>query len=470
VNQHGATPPRVGFIGSSVGGDVLLPITITDGINHQNITSFSDAYVVRGKWNAAGTDLTWTQSAVAAVPAAWSTRGADEPAILDVDSTGKCMIVVRGSNQSNVRDPEQLSKHIAGHYWLFQSMDGCRTWSGPPTRWGYSDGTPFFSPAANSILFRSPRNNRVYWIGHISASNSDGNWPRTTLIAAEVDLQNPGIIKDTVTVVDKADFGRDDTDLVHINNGQLAMQVGGSAFVYLPRQDFGCADCSHEYSWYEIDVATVGSVQLSVAPGASLSHALSWSSSATDVVKWHVRRRYLSGAPLSDLWVEVGDLPGEAGSTTIAGYEAWQEAEYEVVAERSNGAALTSNRVIKRHPGWTGPRLSLEFPRENAAGDAVPRGEIWLRWTHAPTFAVQSYRLSRRYFAPNGSAGPWHVVGYIPASNRSVTLAGYLETDRFEMYLTAIGSLPQLQQSSNLLYIRFPSPSTPDTPTLARPY
>jgi hypothetical protein len=455
VNTNGARVPGTAFIGKSFDDAILAPITITDP-SFTNVTSYSDAYVLRGTWS--GGDLTWTQSATAHVPATYSTRGADEPTVLALDAT-RCIMVVRGSNEYRYPNSDVYwNANIAGHYWLFQSNDGCRTWTSGPTRWGYSDGTPFFAPAANSTLYRLPGSNRVYWMGAISASNSEGNWPRTTLITAEVDTQNLGIIKDTVTIMDR--MGPGDTDRVQLNNMQMAMQEHG-AFVYWPREDFGHVGCPNDltydkpFSWIQVAATTGNNAQLAVTPTANLSHQLTWASSASDVVQWHVRRRYLSGNPLTDLWEVVGvPLPATSTGATISGYEAWNEAEYEVVAERPNGVAEVSNRILVRFPQWQGPRLSFSFPTEAAAGDAAPRGSVYISWSYNPVGTLSGFRLYRRYLTASGPE-PWHVVGDATADRRGVTLSGYNETDQFELRIQALDTAGALD--SNVVSVRFPT-------------
>jgi hypothetical protein len=458
VNRNGVALPGTANIISSFNGDILVPLLITpldqSDIDYTKVTSYTDDYVLRGTWNSSGTDLTWKLGEIAHIPSTISTRGADEPAILELDATGRCIMVARGSNQFG--SSNESNENIAGHYWLFQSNDGCRTWNSGPTRWGYNDGTPFFSPAANSILFRSPQNSRVYWIGLISASNSHGNWPRTTLVAAEVDLQNLGVIKDSVTVVDEMGWVAGDTDLLQLNNEQIAVQPNGSAFVYWPRQDFGRSQSDQATSWYQIAQSTSNTALLSVSvDGSNLSHGLSWSSSRHDVEQWHVRRRYSSGDPLADLWTEVGALPGASVGTTISGYLPWQEAEYEVVAQHSDGTAEVSNRTIARFPAWQGPRLSFFFPTETAAGDLVPKQTVGLRWTYEGSATLSGFRLFRRYYT-DGTPGAWAAVGDLSASQRGTTLSGYLPTDQFDLYLQPLSSPPAA--ISNVANIRFPAP------------
>lgn len=472
LNHNAARTPGTNAIGSGFNStDVLLPITVTrPDLTTPAITSFTDAYVVRGVWSGTGaaTTLSWTLSNPASLPSSLSTRGADEPSVLELDATGRCILVARGSNESN-------SGFTAGHYWLFQSADGCRTW-GTPTIWGYDDGTPFYAPASNCVLFRSPRNGRVYWVGAISASNPEGNWPRTTLVAAEVDLEHLGIIKDTATIVDRMDVANEDTDLLQLNNQQIAVQPpgdgasAGQAFVYWPRQDFGCSNCSHDpTSWYQLGVASGNDATLNVSVDeANLAHSLSWSTTTTDVVRWHLRRRFLSGNPLTDLWEEIGcsqastgdcSFPATTTSATITGYEPYQEVDYEIVAEKDDGSAETSNRVTVRFPGYAEIRLSFAFPTEPYPSAQPPINSVALRWTYAPVGS--GFRLFRRYTRCTQpcTLNTWAAVGDIAADGRTVTLGGYDLTDQFDLYLQ---SLDGTGYTSNIINVRFPAPAVKD--------
>jgi hypothetical protein len=467
IGRDGAAVPGTAYIGKSISGDVLATMSITEGPVPPHVTTYTNGYVLRGKWNQAGDDVTWTISEPARLPASYSTRGSDEPAVLELSPSApgavNCILVVRASNEDYSSGPTHSQLGTAGHYWLFRSTDGCATWSGEPTRWGYSDGTPFYAPASNSVFVRMPQNNRIYWIGNISASNSEGNWPRTTLVAAEVDVQSstPGIMKDSLTLLDKM-YGQD-TDRVHINNMELALQSDGSAFVFLRRRDEGCPACTSPLSWYSLDIAKQEGVTLSVAPSGASSHVLSWQSSASNVFQYHIRRRYLSGEPLSDAWIEVGTLPGTYSQVTITNYQAWQEAEYEVVAELNSGAPLNSNRVITRFPAWQGPRLSFSFPWAQAPGQQVPLGKLWITWKYDQAQNISHYKLYRRYFDDNGSPANWTVVGDLERERTSLELAGYARTDRFELKIAAVHWNAQ-EYESNAVSVRFPTAGDPLRP------
>lgn len=466
IGRDGGTVPGTAYIGKSIAGDVLATLSITEGTPPAHVTTFTNGYALRGKWNQAGDDVTWSISEPAKLPARYSTRGADEPAVLELSTSTSgavnCIMVVRASNEDYSK-PTRSVLSMGGHYWLFRSTDGCATWHGEPTRWGYNDGTPLYAPASNSVLVRSPRDNRVYWIGNISASNSQGNWPRSILAAAEVDVRSdsPGIIKDSLTVLDRRQGL--DTDRLQLNNMELAMQPDGSGLVFVRRGDAGCAACKGPFSWYIIDVATQGGVELSVTPSGDSTHVLSWKSGVSNVLRYHVRRRYLSGAPLADAWVEIGTVPGTSKQLTIDNYQAWQEAEYEVVAELTSGAAHKSNRAIARFSSWQGPRLSFSFPSEPASGDKVPLGKIAVAWKCDQVRKVRQYKLYRRFLDDDGAAGRWVVVRTLGRNEGGVVLGGFAQEDRFELKVAAVDGSGR-ESASNIVRVWFPTADDPLRP------
>jgi hypothetical protein len=171
-------------------------------------------------------------------------------------------------------------------------------------------------------------------------------------------------------------------------------------------------------------------------------------------------RRALQGAPLTDSWILVGSMPGTSTGVTITGYEGWQEAEYEVVAELTSGSAIKSNRVVTRFPSWAGPRLSFSFPTENSAGAAAPTGLVTLKWSYEQPAPTLLLRLYRRYINEFGIAGPWGVVGDVAPTSSGVTIGNYAPTDRFELQMNAVlanGS----QVPGNIVFVRFPRKGDP---------
>ena len=93
-------------------------------------------------------------------------------------------------------------KDGSAHKWYSVSSDGGLTFAEPKI-FGYTDGTPFFSPSSFHRLFRSRRTGRLYWIGNISPTNpSNPGHPRYPLVIAEVDERALALKKNTVTEID----------------------------------------------------------------------------------------------------------------------------------------------------------------------------------------------------------------------------------------------------------------------------
>ena len=92
------------------------------------------------------------------------------------------------------------------------SKDGGRTWS-EPKRLTYDNGEQLLSPPAISRLYCSSQNGKLYWIGNIMAFREDlyvnmpNNLQRFVLQIAEVNEDNVGIKKETVTTIDESKAG-----------------------------------------------------------------------------------------------------------------------------------------------------------------------------------------------------------------------------------------------------------------------
>lgn len=89
------------------------------------------------------------------------------------------------------------------------SKDGGLTW-GAPQRLAYDNGEPLYSPSSISRLVRSSRNGKLYWIANILPFRQDmyvntlNNQVRFILQIAEVNEENYGIRKETVTTIDES--------------------------------------------------------------------------------------------------------------------------------------------------------------------------------------------------------------------------------------------------------------------------
>lgn len=184
-------------------GSILLPAVITpidaEGrlYNPGGGYTWTDAMVLHGRWS--GGKLVWRASEPVKGDPRRCTRGMDEPTLAQLPN-GRLMMVMRGSNDKKPALP--------AHKWVSWSSDGGFHWT-EPQPWTYTDGTAFFSPSACSQLLRHS-NGRLYWIGHISATNARGNRPRFPVYLGEVDQENGLLIRDSLIRIDDRVEGEDE--------------------------------------------------------------------------------------------------------------------------------------------------------------------------------------------------------------------------------------------------------------------
>lgn len=214
-------------------GEILVPLTvpILDARReklytpHQekNIPWFFDAVFLIGKWKD-NSSLEWETSQPVKIAPSRSTEGLDEPAVAELRDK-RIICICRASNYG---EPD-----IPGYKWLAISRDGGRTWSeAEPLR--YSDGGVLYSSASYSILIRHS-NGRLYWIANISPFNPAGMWPRYPLVIAEIDEENPGVKRETVTVIDTRMAGELESPFQLSNWGVYEDRETGEVVVTLPR-------------------------------------------------------------------------------------------------------------------------------------------------------------------------------------------------------------------------------------------
>lgn len=198
-----------------------------------------EAGCLLGRW--AGDELAWQMGELVSLPAEVSTRGLCEPTFAELPE-GRLLMVCRGSN---VRRPD-----LPGHKWLSLSTDGGRTWSAAEP-FTYAGGQPFFSPATGSRLLRLSTG-QLYWIGNIVPENPAGNSPRYPLQMAAVDEAGPGLIEESVRVIEDRRPG--DAPSVQLSNfrvyedrqtGELVLtmarfQERGEAYLHTP---------AYQYRW-----------------------------------------------------------------------------------------------------------------------------------------------------------------------------------------------------------------------------
>ena len=183
-------------------GKVLYPFTTPARIRTECGEQATGAVrCMIGTWDQQEEDYRWEVSTEIAVPLEWSGRGLMEPTLAELQD-GRVVMGMRGSTAlSRLLCPEgNVTVTQPGRHWLSISEDGGHTW-GPVRDWRYADGRPFYSPSALARLLRHS-SGRLFWVGNICPEPPDGNMPRHPLVIAAVDEEGPGLIRDSVTVID----------------------------------------------------------------------------------------------------------------------------------------------------------------------------------------------------------------------------------------------------------------------------
>jgi len=225
-----------GKVMSASNGEIMLPFYFWpldqkgQPYNPAKAYTFTDAGVLIGKWTKDGSDLVWDLGQTVRIDADQSTRGANEPTIAELKRKGEFMMILRGSNQNK--------EELPGYKWVSYSRDHCRTWS-KPVPFGYSDGKLFFSPSSMSIILRSSKNDRLYWIGNISPTNPRGNKPRYPLVIGEVDEdKGGGLIRESILVIDTRNPEYDSDDVELSNFTVYDDPKTGNILIILQRFDY----------------------------------------------------------------------------------------------------------------------------------------------------------------------------------------------------------------------------------------
>lgn len=186
-------------------GTILLPAITTpltlEGkpYNPTGGYTYTDAVVLHARWKNG--KLEWKSSEPVKGNPARSTRGMDEPTLAQL-ADGRLMMILRGSND---RTPD-----LPAYKWVCFSSDGGFHWS-EPKPWTYTTGEPFFSPSASSQLVPHS-NGKLYWLGHISATNARGNRPRYPVYLGEVDQKSGLLLRESLIRVD--DRQTDDDEIL----------------------------------------------------------------------------------------------------------------------------------------------------------------------------------------------------------------------------------------------------------------
>ena len=164
---------------------------------------FYESAVLIGEWSRGV--VKWELSEIITIDPNISCRLC-EPTVVELKD-GRLSMVMRGDNGAFPEKP--------GYKWYSVSEDGGYTWTKPkPLK--YTNGKPIFSPSSCSLLFRSWKTGKIYWIANILDKNPVGNRPRYPLQIVEIDEEKLAVKKETMLVID--DRKRGDSPLVQFSN------------------------------------------------------------------------------------------------------------------------------------------------------------------------------------------------------------------------------------------------------------
>lgn len=196
----------LGDVGSTMiklkDGTLLQPIQVMpagpDGEYHNPGGGFTwtDAAVLRGRWNADHSRISWTVSNYVQGDPQRTTRGMIEPTLAQAPD-GRILMVLRGSNDAEPDWPAWR--------WFSVSDDGGQTF-GVPEPWTFHGGKPFHSPSSMSALVPHS-SGRIFWIGNLSHENCAGNHPRHPLVCGEVHPESLGLLEESLVTIDQKQEG-----------------------------------------------------------------------------------------------------------------------------------------------------------------------------------------------------------------------------------------------------------------------
>ena len=223
-----------GPIVGAYNGEILVPTyrwpldADRKRLNPHGAYTYMESGVLIGKWTEDGSDVEWDSGQFVRPEAEQSTRGSDESTIAELKTPGHFLMVARGSNQNKPDFP--------GRKWFSISKDYCRTWT-KPIPWTYTNGEPFFSPAAQSTLIRSSKNNRLYWIGNISPKNPEANYPRFPLVMGEIVEASGLLIQASILTIDDRNPEHDSEKMQLSNFRTTEDPKTGNILITLTRLD-----------------------------------------------------------------------------------------------------------------------------------------------------------------------------------------------------------------------------------------
>lgn len=238
-NKQGWLQRNEMYIGNSIvlkSGSVIISSTVPVAFDDKEDEKFpsifpnnyrkgcvAGAVCFIGNWDKVKQNYNWKKSNSIFLPRRMSSRGLVELDISELKN-GNLLLIMRGSN----------TKETPGRKWFSVSKDGGITWSEIKDM-RYDTGERFYSPASIHKTIRSSKTGKLYWIGNISDTPPDGNYPRFPLYIVEVNEENPSFKKDTLTIIDTRDSGKD-TDRVQLSNfALLENRETGNLEIYLTR-------------------------------------------------------------------------------------------------------------------------------------------------------------------------------------------------------------------------------------------
>jgi len=335
------------IVGSNQEQDVLIPLVIIPPLDangnpvqpQHSVTSYADVQILRGHWRSDGSDIDWEAGQPAQVTETQSTRGVDETAIVEMATNGHCAIVSRGSNQA--------VPSIPSHYWLFESLDGCRTWVGPGTALSWDDGSIYYAPAAPPFLSKN-RNDRILFLGANTDANPSGNCPRTRVVAAELDLKQLKLRKRSAVIVDEKDaYDSNNVDLIYSN--RYYPQSSGAIFYYTRRLDpgTGSSSCSaatesgFPTNWHLLNPFPLPAKHFAISQDSGVPNQVDWPAQPT-VQKFLV---YARNPSEQGFWQLNGEVDAGSATSYVLHSLPAGAVEVSVFAQGTDGSLSSSNQI-----------------------------------------------------------------------------------------------------------------------------
>ena len=122
-----------------------------------------------------------------------------------------------------------------GYKWVSFSDDNGENWSAAEPL-PFTGGEMMESGSNGSTLFRSIKNNKLYWIGNlcIYGERANGNKPRNSLSIAEIQEKPFAVKKDSIWIIDEKGHN-DSADLMLSNFRYYQDMLTGDIVLYVTR-------------------------------------------------------------------------------------------------------------------------------------------------------------------------------------------------------------------------------------------